>query len=379
MNSAKHAPLAANRRGQITRRLLWQYLLALVLGAVGVTALGIFGWTVCNIITWQPGDPLYWLLQAVREYILFFWLAAIALSWVGISYYFLNRPLRYLEQIVTAAKQLVLPGGEAIVLPADLAGIQNDMNQAKQQALLASKAAREAEQRKNDLVVYLAHDLKTPMTSIIGYLTLLRDEPELAPAARARYTSIALDKALRLEDLVNEFFEITRFNLTRLELETAPVDLALMLRQMAEEFAPMLAEKQLTCALSLPNALPYRCDGDKMARVFENLLRNAVHYSFAGGQLCISGGSGPGGVCLRFANPGPTIPPEKLERIFQQFYRLDAARQTRTGGAGLGLAIARQILQCHGGAITAASENDTVCFTVQLPPQENGKVFASKE
>src|SRR5699024_2644517 len=103
--------------------------------------------------------------------------------------------------------------------------------------------------RKNDLVVYLAHDLKTPLTSVIGYLTLLRDEPDLPPEMRGRYTGIALDKAERLEDLINEFFDITRFNLSHLELERRDTDLRRMLEQMCSEFAPVLAQQQLTVSL----------------------------------------------------------------------------------------------------------------------------------
>lgn len=363
-------------RSQLSRRLLVEYLLALVGWAVGLTALGLLCWTLCNLVTWQPTDPVYWMLQFIKEYVLLIYGGLLAAGCVAISYFFLARPLRYLDQLVEAAKLLAQPGEELVELPNALKNIQDDMNLAKEQALRAAAAAREAEQRKNDLIVYLAHDLKPPLTSVIGYLTLLQDEPDLSPTMRARYTGIALDKALRLEDLINEFFEITRFNLTHLELEAAPVDLALMLQQVAAEFEPQLAQKQLRCKLELPPTLPYRCDPDKMARVFDNLLRNAVGYSFAGGQITISAAQGPQGVQLRFCNPGPTIPPEKLARLFEQFFRLDSARQSRTGGAGLGLAIAKQIVELHGGSITAASGEEQVAFTIALPPQENRKIPA---
>ena len=216
-------------------------------------------------------------------------------------------------------------------------------------------------------MVYLAHDLKTPLTSVIGYLTLLRDEPQLSPELRSRYTGIALEKAERLEDLINEFFDITRFSLTHLELEKQPTDLTRMLEQVASEFAPQFAEKDLRCELELPPRLAYDCDPDKLARVFDNLLRNAFHYSFPGSTVRITGQQEADTVVLTFTNEGRTIPAEKLERIFDQFFRLDSSRATRTGGAGLGLAIAKEIVELHGGTIRADSTEDRITFTICLP------------
>lgn len=249
----------------------------------------------------------------------------------------------------------------------ELFSLEEHLNLAKSRALRDAYAAREADQRKNDLVVYLAHDLKTPLTSVIGYLTLLRDEQQLSPELRARYTGIALDKAERLEDLVNEFFDITRFSLTHLELEKRPTDLSRMLEQICSEFQPQLAERDLRCVLSLPPKLPYTGDPDKLARVFDNLLRNACHYSYSDTAVLISGRQEEHEIVLTFTNAGPTIPKEKLERIFDQFFRLDSSRASHTGGAGLGLAIAKEIIQLHGGVIHAWSENEKAVFTVRLP------------
>ena len=105
----------------------------------------------------------------------------------------------------------------------------------------------------------------------------------------------------------------------------------------------MLGERDLTCALELPPSLEYDCDPDKLARVFDNLLRNAFYYSFPDTCVEITARRGAGELVLIFVNEGRTIPPEKLERIFEQFFRLDSSRATRTGGAGLGLAIAKEI------------------------------------
>ena len=280
-----------------------------------------------------------------------------------ISYYFIARPNQQLQALVEASGQLSQPTEEPIRLPPAMKSVEDQLNLAREEALRAQQAAREAEQRKNDLVVYLAHDLKTPLTSVIGYLTLLRDEPQISPELRARYTGIALEKAERLEDLINEFFDITRFNLSHLELEKQTVDLSRMLQQVVSEFE----EEQLTCTLDLPPRMDYPCDPDKLARVFDNLLRNACHYSTPGTEVQISGAETGASIVLSFHNEGRTIPPEKLERIFEQFFRLDSSRATRTGGAGLGLAIAKEIVELHGGTISARSWDNQVEFQVTLP------------
>ena len=244
-----------------------------------------------------------------------------------------------------------------------------DLNHIAQGMAAAVDQRMRSERMKTELITNVSHDLKTPLTSVIGYLTLLRDEPQLSPELRSRYTGIALEKAERLEDLINEFFDITRFSLTHLELEKQPTDLTRMLEQVASEFAPQFAEKDLRCELELPPRLAYDCDPDKLARVFDNLLRNAFHYSFPGSTVRITGQQEADTVVLTFTNEGRTIPAEKLERIFDQFFRLDSSRATRTGGAGLGLAIAKEIIALHGGTIRAASADNRITFTVRLPLQ----------
>ena len=275
-----------------------------------------------------------------------------------------------LDDVIAAAKSLSDPAAPPIELPKELSDVENELNLARSRSQENLRARREAEQRKNDLIMYLAHDLKTPLSSVIGYLTLLHDEGEIAPALREKYLSIALGKANRLEDLINEFFEITRFNLSAIELQYGAADLSRLLEQLTFEFQPMLREKNLTCALSTPETFPIRCDANKLQRVFDNLLRNAVLYCYPGTEITVTAERVGNFAVVRFRNRGDTIPPEKLSRIFEQFYRLDTARSS-TGGAGLGLAIARQITQLHGGSLTGESRDDTVTFTVTLPIEKS--------
>ena len=372
MNSRNSGPADrdALARRDSRNRALWSwggYLLTLVAWAGAVIALAFLGLLVCSSINWFAGSLLYRLLTWVRDNVVLVGGLAVLAGWVAISYFFIARPERRVDALTAAAAKLARPDDTPITLPRGLEEAEVQLNLAREQALRDAQAAREAEQRKNDLVVYLAHDLKTPLTSVIGYLTLLRDEPQISPELRARYTGIALEKAERLEDLINEFFDITRFNLSHLELEKQTVDLSRMLQQVVSEFEPMLAEEQLTCTLDLPPRMDYPCDPDKLARVFDNLLRNACHYSTPGTEVQISGAETGASIVLSFHNEGRTIPPEKLERIFEQFFRLDSSRATRTGGAGLGLAIAKEIVELHGGTISARSWDNQVEFQVTLP------------
>ena len=343
------------------------YLLALTAWVTVVLAVSITGFLLCRSILWYETNPLYQLLNWIRDYYFFVLIAAILLGWVVISYFFIGRPVRNLELLLAGAEELAHPTDTPIRLPEGMESAEAQLNQVREQALRDARAARDAEQRKNDLVVYLAHDLKTPLTSVIGYLTLLRDEPQLSPEMRGRYTGVALEKAERLEDLINEFFDITRFSLTHLELEKRDTDLRRMLEQMCSEFGPVLAGRQMRCELDLPQELRIVCDPDKMARVMDNLLNNACHYAYPGSTVYVRAWEEEKRVCMTFRNAGATIPPEKLARMFEQFFRLDASRGTRTGNAGLGLAIAREIVEAHGGTIAAQSAEEQVVFTVVLP------------
>ena len=241
-----------------------------------------------------------------------------------------------------------------------LKDIKHAVYRSKQNAL-------QSEERKNELVMYLAHDLKTPLTSIIGYLTMLSESPELPTAAQAKYIGISLEKAERLEQLISEFFEIARYDMQTVTLEETRFDLCMMLRQIAEEFYPMLRQRGLRVQLELPERIELFADADKLARVFDNLLKNAVTYSYESTVIRIGALVRGGSVLVRVRNRCDRISPEKLERIFEKFYRLDASRGTADGGAGLGLAITKQIVEQHGGAISAYSCDDYTDFTVELP------------
>ena len=277
---------------------------------------------------------------------------------------------KYFDEISAGMDKLVEESDDEITLLPELDFMEKKLNHIKSNLEKQKKAAFDAEQRKNDLVVYLAHDIKTPLTSVIGYLSLLDEAPDMPPKQRAKYVGITLEKAYRLEQLINEFFEITRFNLQTIVLNKEKINLPVMLRQMADEFYPMLISQGKQVSVNVPEDLTLWGDADKLARVFNNILKNAIAYSYENSVIDICAREQEKNVIITFTDKGDPIPKEKLETIFEKFFRLDASRSTHTGGAGLGLAIAKEIVKAHEGDISVQSTPEETVFTVMLPQKQ---------
>ena len=320
-----------------------------------------------GVFKMEPGAAQTTYATVFRRYSDAYFLVGATILFFIIFRIYLNWFTKYFVEINKGIDALITEDAGDVVLSPELTATEKKINAIKRTLERRKLDAQLSEQQKSDLIVYLAHDLKTPLTTVIGYLTLLRDEPDISTDLRAKYADIALDKAQRLEILINEFFDITRFNLTQMALEEETLNLTRMLEQIAHEFRPILAEKALSLDLQLAPGVQITCDSDKLRRVFDNLFLNAVNYSYGNGTIKVSLLQAEGNAIVQLANHGRTIPPDKLSRIFDQFFRLDASRSTSTGGAGLGLAIAKGIVELHGGTIAAESENEQIIFTVTLP------------
>ncbi len=328
--------------------------------------------TRCNV-SQEKAIALYWKLIGNNKDL--FTVLGFLLLFSLFFYIALSQMTKYLHQIEKGIENIISESKEPVHLITELKPIENRLNEIKETLKRQELEAEEAENRKNDLVVFLAHDLKTPLTSIVAYLSMLDTHPDMPIEERARYTHISLEKAIRLGELISEFFEITKFNLQNIELEKVELNLSMMLEQLADELYAVLREKNLICKVYAEENLVVEGDPDKLARVFDNLLRNAISYCYPDTLIEILAKEVDGAVEITFANRGDQVPAEKLERLFEKFYRVDDARSSSTGGAGLGLAIAKEIVELHGGTIRAESDREQTRFIVCLPKGEEHEVY----
>lgn len=315
---------------------------------------------------------LYYTLRSMR------FPAAVVLYMAGciiIVALALNRTLGYFDWLTAAVTQLVTHKEQPIELPDELAIVRADLTDARDAALASERAAVAAERRKNELVAYLAHDIRTPLTSVLGYLELLSEPAHLPDDARREFAGIAHEKAEHLDGLVEEFFEITRYNLQAIPIERQNIDLRMLCLQVAEEFYPQAKARSLTIEVDAPADVRLFADPDKLARALSNVVRNAVAYADLQTTVTIRASieeqpgdeAGAQVATIAVTDRGREISQAHLQSIFDKFFREDGARGSGKGGAGLGLAIAREIVTAHGGDIAATSERGVTTFTISVP------------
>ena len=313
-------------------------------------------------------------LEAIRVYRLIFVQNKTMIIGAGffvlllLSFYLgMSKFTTYLRQVEGGIQMILNESKDRILLPPELNPLENKLNEIKGTLKEQRRIAEESEQRKNDIIVYLAHDLKTPLTSIIAYLSLLNESPDMSEEQRAKYTGISLEKAKRLGELINEFFEITRYNLQNITLDKKEFYLYVLLEQVMDSFAAVFKQKGLEWKIEVDDKILIYGDPDRLARGFENLLRNAVSYCYSNSLIEVYGMIDGDNAEILVRNQGKTIPKHQLNNLFEKFYRLDEARSSETGGAGLGLAIAKEIIELHDGTIKANSQNEYTTFIIRLP------------
>ena len=300
-------------------------------------------------------------------------LVAIALYMIGllvITVLFMRKPVRAVDEISNAVSSPGLTKGDPVELPKNLKTTQSELELLQMRIIRDEMAAKAAEERKNELVTYLAHDIRTPLTSVRGYLELISEADGMSAERQREFAGRALLKADRLESLVEELFEITRYNMQNIPIERENLDVGLLCQQIAEEFYPQAQSRDLAIEVDAEEGLTAFWDSSRMGRVLENVLKNAMVHASANSAVTIRAmqdGQNDDAIILSVSNQGKEISPEHLEHVFDRFYRGDTARGQATGGAGLGLAIAKEIVEAHGGEIKAESEGGLTTFTIRLP------------
>lgn len=304
-------------------------------------------------------------------------LAVFMLGVVVIVWSVLRRSLSAFDMLFGAMESVLLKRDSGADLPRELEPTSCALEAIRRENDVNEMVARAAEQRKNELVAYLAHDIRTPLTSVVGYLTMLQESPDMPMDQRARYAGIALDRAQRLEGMLEEFFEITRYNLQSIPIERESFDAGILCRQVADEFFPSAEARGIEIEVEAQTPLRVFADAGKVSRVLNNLLKNAVAYADEGSTVRVRAkvegrhganeGMGVRTLVVEVENEGREISPAHLQSIFEKFYREDSSRGTQGGGAGLGLAIAREIAHAHGGELTAQSLSGRTVFTLAIP------------
>ncbi|HDX9588354.1 TPA: HAMP domain-containing histidine kinase [Bacillus pseudomycoides] len=321
------------------------------------------------------GDPLAELRFMIGEIgdIKFFLIIFIPLS--IIFFFVLTRPyLKCFDEISNGIHHLANGDftNQVRVSSNDEFGyIAREINVASEKLKEAVERGDFAESSKDQLVVNLAHDLRTPLTSVLGYLDLILKDENLTKEQIKHFSTIAFTKSQRLESLIDELFEITRMNYGMLKLDKKPIDVSELLIQLDEELYPLLEKHHLEARLNVDSHLHMNGDGKLIARVFENLLTNAVRYGYDGQFVDMNGYIDHEEVVVQVINYGDSIPEEDLPYLFDMFYTGDKARSEERGGTGLGLFIAKNIIEQHNGTISAESNVVRTIFEVRLPKEEN--------
>lgn len=362
---------------RIVKNTFWSFIVECIIGLIiMVIAMIIIAEAISNLdFQWLYDDNpnLYLFLDNIYNTIfekgyIFFILILSSLSLVlFLLYQLLKKIFSYISAISESADKLFDKNVEYINLPPEMSEVEKKLNHFKIEAIKNEKLARENEEKKDELIVYLAHDIKTPLTSMIGYLSLLSEIKDMPEEQRNKYIDITLDKSYRLEDLINELFDVARFNSEKIILEKEELNLNLMLEQIIDDFYPVLKELNKKIKFTPKEEIKLYGDPDKLSRVFNNLIKNAINYSSYDSNIDISAIKDEKNAIIKITNKGKQIPKEKLDRIFEKFYRLDSSRTSKTGGSGLGLAIAKEIIELHHGKITASSTLKETNFTVILP------------
>ena len=343
--------------------LLGNLIVATIISIIVYFIIALFFESALSDMVYRLNYDLYSWIVYNRDVVVYMYIGIVL---AVIIYKFISKYVDNINEVYNSLDLILKENNETIKLPSEVNEFTEKLNDIKNDYITSKNNAKEAENKKNDLIMYMAHDLKTPLTSIIGYLTLLNDEKSISRELQEKYIKIALEKSLRVEELTNQFFDITRYNLHTMPINKTEINITYLLKQLIDECYPMLEKNNLKCVLNAKDKVNYLGDGDKLARAFGNLLKNAISYSYKNTTIKINVKEELDNLYITFRNKGDKIPDYKLEKIFEKFYRGDESRTSTTGGAGLGLAITKEIIELHNGKISVKNDDEYIEFDIVL-------------
>ncbi|KIL41912.1 hypothetical protein SD70_04165 [Gordoniibacillus kamchatkensis] len=252
----------------------------------------------------------------------------------------------------------------------ELGGVARNINYMAEQLQSMMERERTIETSKMELITHISHDLRTPLTSIIGYLNLLKNDDYRDIEEHKRYIFNAFNKSQQLKKLIDDLFEYTRLTSGEVNLSPQTVDLGGLLEQIILEFEPIAQEQALTVVkMWEPAAVAANIDTEKFVRAVDNLLMNALKFSVKPGEITVRLSERAHGIYLAVENRGKPITREQEQRLFERFYKAEPSRSDSAmpPGAGLGLSIARNIVELHGGQMGLHHEDGHYTFYLELP------------
>jgi signal transduction histidine kinase len=341
-------------------------LAALVSAAVGVAivAIGItvVGSEVFRRLMVEAGDSAEHAQAMYEQSVTTVVIAAVIVAGVAsvvLSIVLARMLARPIEEVGAAARR-VAEGDYAARVPREgpeeLVGLADSFNQ------MAESLERQETMRR-DFIANAAHELRTPLTNLQGYLEALRDG--VITADRATYESL-WDEAERLVRLSRSLDALAEGDSAR-PPHLEELDLAMAIRQALDLAQPGLERASLRLVVDVPDRLPARANPDALAQVLGNLISNAARYTPAGGTVTVRAERRPSDLLVSISNTGDGIPPDDLPRVFERFYRVEKSRDRARGGAGIGLAIVKQLVEAGGGRVGAESSDGLTRFWFSLP------------
>ena len=362
-------------KNDVSRRYRTRVITNIIYSAIITCLVEVFLVTNLSMVARYMGNrgKMLVMVQAIEKQhtavVLLYLILGILLF--SVTFMILQEPyIRYISKISEAVKNISegdLNTAIDVIGDDEFSGMAANLNHMAADIKQLMEKERESERTKHDLITNVAHDLRTPLTSIIGYLELLTNNQQIPADMQHKYIEIAYGKSRRLQKLIEDLFGFTKLNYGKIAMHVGQIDIVKLLGQLVEEAYPNFVEKGLSYDLqSNVPAKIINADGNLLARLFDNLIGNAIKYGADGKRVLVKIHAESETVTVSVTNYGYVIPADELPLIFNKFYRVEQSRSSSTGGTGLGLAIAKEIVDMHGGTISVASDLNGTVFTVKL-------------